>query len=213
MDKENLKKLLLSFDEADYASKIDLHMHSNESDGILEPAEIVQQALKLGKKYISIADHNTIEAYLSTNILSNDILIPAAEFDCFYNGGIIHIIGYGIDIDNKEFQGICASNQAGRKSRIYRLFKLRSPEKVIYTIKKAGGIPVLAHPRRYFSLNFDSFIKPLADMGLEGIEAYYPYKGLKSLFIFHSDAVIKEAAEKYNLIKTGGTDFHGRKLA
>ena len=46
MRKEELKNLLLSFGEEDYCKNIDLHIHSNESDGKLTPNEIVEQAQK-----------------------------------------------------------------------------------------------------------------------------------------------------------------------
>ena len=49
-------------------------------------------------------------------------------------------------------------------------------------------------------------------MGLEGIEVYYPYNGLRSIVKFHSRRTIDAIAEKYNLVKTGGSDFHGTKL-
>lgn len=46
-------------------SKIDLHIHSGFSDdGQYHPNEIVEMAKKADMKVISIADHNTSEAYL-----------------------------------------------------------------------------------------------------------------------------------------------------
>lgn len=212
MRKEELKKLLSSFSEEDYYKNVDLHIHSNASDGKLEPYEIVDQAKKKNLKYIAISDHNTIEAYLSTNILSEDIVIPAVEFDCIYKGVLIHILGYGIDIDNKEIQALYAKNKMGSTYNIYRLFKLRNPKIVIDKINKAGGLAVLAHPCCYWTINLDSFTGELSKMGLEGIEVYYPYKGLRSIVKFHSRKKISDIADKYGLIKTGGSDMHGVKL-
>ena len=122
MNKVFLKKLLLSLKEEDYPAIADFHIHSIESDGSLTPAEIIEQAEKSGKKYISIADHNTIKAYLAPNILSKDFVIPSVEFDCFYKWNIIHIMGLGIDINNKEIQKILAKSEAGRKCKICRVF-------------------------------------------------------------------------------------------
>ena len=75
MIKEDLKNLLSSFTKEDYYKNVDFHIHSNMSDGKLSPVKIVQQAKKLNKKYISISDHNTLEAYISTNVLSNKEVI------------------------------------------------------------------------------------------------------------------------------------------
>ena len=89
---------------------------------------------------------------------------------------------------------------------------LRSPSKVIELINTAGGIAVLAHPACLWTLSLDKFVKELIDMGLEGLEVYYPYNGLRGILKFHSKKEIIDIADKYNLIKTGGTDSHGTKL-
>ena len=74
-------------------------------------------------------------------------------------------------------------------------------------IATAGGIPVLAHPYLipYQSLDqLDYFIRLLSDMGLKGIEVYYskhPAEAVRQYIIL---------AEKYDLLATGGSDFHGR---
>lgn len=212
MIKEELKKLLLSFTEADYFKNVDLHIHSNESDGKMQPNEIVEQAKSQGKKYIAICDHNTIDAYLSTNILSEDIVIPAVEFDCFYKGVLIHILGYGIDIDNEEIKSLFAKTKNGKKHNFFRVFNLRNPKEVIEKINNAGGIAVLAHPACYWCLNLTSFVKELVEMGIEGLEVYYPYKGMRALVKFHSKKEVFKVAEENNLLKTGGSDSHGKKL-
>lgn len=212
MRKEELKKLLSSFGEEDYFKSVDLHIHSNESDGKLNPNEIVEQAQKKGLKYIAISDHNTIDAYLSTNILREDMIISAVEFDCLYKGVLIHILGYGIDIDNKELKSLYATSKNGCKHNIFRIFALRNPKEVIEKINKAGGIAVLAHPCCYWTFNLDEFIGSLTKLGLEGVEVYYPYNGMRSVVKFHSRNKVAYIAEKYGLIMTGGSDTHGRKL-
>ncbi|BBO76539.1 PHP-like protein [Desulfosarcina widdelii] len=76
----------------------------------------------------------------------------------------------------------------------------------IGAINTAGGIAVLAHP--YLNdLNgqdrFESFLKTLISLGLGGIEAIYPD---------HPETATSEycrLARKYDLVITGGTDFHG----
>ncbi len=212
MIKKDLKKLLLSFNQEDFYKNVDLHIHSYESDGKLSPVEIVKQAKERNLKYIAISDHNSIDAYLNTNILSEEIVIPAVEFDCFYKGTLLHVLGYGIDIDNKELKNICAKTKAGKTFNIIRLFQLRNPKIVIDIIKEAGGIAVWAHPACCWSFSLDKMTRELIEFGLDGMEVYYPYNGLRGILKFYSRNYVLELAEKYNLIKTGGTDSHGRNL-
>ena len=212
MLREELKNLLQSFTEEDFYSNTDLHIHSCESDGRLSPCEIVELAKKADKKYISICDHNSIEAYFSTNILKEEIIIPAVEFDCLHKGILIHILGYGIDIDNKDIKSLCAKSKAGRKCTLFRLFRLRNTEEVIDKIKAAGGAAVLAHPACCPCFNLESFIMSLVDLGIDGLEVYYPYKRLRGILKFHLKKSVETIADKYHLIKTGGTDTHGKKL-
>ncbi len=79
-----------------------------------------------------------------------------------------------------------------------------TPEEAVQVIRKADGIPVLAHPGWGVR---DEMIPLLVDAGLEGLEAYYPD---------HPQATIDhllEIAARYSLLVTGGTDFHGGDLA
>jgi predicted metal-dependent phosphoesterase TrpH len=79
-------------------------------------------------------------------------------------------------------------------------------EDTIKAILKAGGIPVLAHPLLLGIKENDileDMITVLTEMGLKGIEVYYP-EHTKNLIEYYS-----RLASHYNLLMTGGTDFHG----
>ena len=79
-------------------------------------------------------------------------------------------------------------------------------EDTIKAILKAGGIPVLAHPLLLGIKENDileDMIAVLTEMGLKGIEVYYP-EHTKNLIEYYS-----RLASHYNLLMTGGTDFHG----
>ena len=84
---------------------IDLHIHSNLSDGELTPREIIDRTVNNGVSVIAIADHDTIESY-NNNLFSyakdnNVKLIPAVEISTKYKGIGIHVLGYNFDINNK----------------------------------------------------------------------------------------------------------------
>lgn len=76
----------------------------------------------------------------------------------------------------------------------------------IASILNAGGIPVLAHPGLIQLPRDEMFIELiqcLRDIGLQGLEAYYPKHTKKQTQQFI------DVACQYNFIITGGTDFHG----
>ena len=79
-------------------------------------------------------------------------------------------------------------------------------DKAIEAILNAGGIPVLAHPVLLKIKNDDvleKLIIHLREMGLKGIEAYYPEQPPNLI------ARYTEMADRHGLLITGGTDFHG----
>ncbi|MFP4472830.1 MAG: PHP domain-containing protein [Candidatus Omnitrophota bacterium] len=77
----------------------------------------------------------------------------------------------------------------------------QSPREAIRVIRDAGGVAVMAHP---IVTARDELIPGFAADGLQGLEVYYPRS---------SPAVIRyyeQLADKYDLIRTGGSDAHGR---
>jgi conserved hypothetical protein TIGR00282 len=77
----------------------------------------------------------------------------------------------------------------------YRL----SPEEAVKMIVDAGGAPVLAHPGL---IDNKSLIPEIIKAGIYGIEVYHPKHKTDDIYLAHV------FAEKYNLIETGGSDFH-----
>ena len=208
---KNIKELLLSFSQADFENNIDLHIHSTFSDGKLTPVELLEDAQNKHYKFIAICDHNTVEAYKKTDVLKSDNpkIITAVEFDCWYKGVLVHMLGYGIDIHNQELLKLCAKNKKETEADIVRLLNHRHPKDVIKAIHAAGGIAVLAHPACYWAVSLDHFVKSLIRLGLDGIEVFYPYRRHRGIIKFHKASTVRAIAEKYNLIMTGGSDSHG----
>lgn len=88
---------------------IDLHVHSNASDGTLTPTEVVRLAASLSLSAIALTDHDTLagikEAQTAALLLSDSEnplrIIPGTEISAAYNKRDIHILGLFLDIDNK----------------------------------------------------------------------------------------------------------------
>lgn len=205
----NLRELFLSFNREDFYSKVNLHIHSNFSDGKEDFDKLVEQAKKLNMKYIAITDHNCVLGHKQTKYKNDEILIKGVEFDCFYKMSLLHILGYGIDVENEKINALCAKNEKEQKDDIVRLFKSRHPKKVIDAIHSAGGLAVLAHPCCCNVINLDNFVSKLKNLGLDGIETYYPYDRFRGIVKFSSRKEPYILAQKYDLIKTGGSDEHG----
>ncbi len=204
----DIKELFSTFKKEDFYNKVNLHIHSNYSDGKIDFDELILQAKKLNMKYISITDHNCVEGYKNSKYKDDPILIKGVEFDCFYRMSLLHILGYGIDIENIELNKLCAKNELEQKNDLIRLFKSRHPKKVIKAIHNAGGIAVLAHPCCCNVLFLKDFVKRLKNYGLDGIEVYYPYDRFRGIIKFSSRNYPFEIAKELNLIKTGGSDEH-----
>lgn len=85
---------------------IDLHIHTNISDGALSPKEIIDEAKKNNVNIIAIADHDTLGAYtvkLFNYAKKNNIkIINAVEISTKIDKAGIHILGYNFDLNNKE---------------------------------------------------------------------------------------------------------------
>ena len=206
---KNMQIFFNTLKEEDFQGKVDLHIHSNFSDGKLSPDELLNDAKSKGYKLIAIADHNTVEGYKQTDILESNMVVPAIEFDCWYKFVLVHILGYGIDINNPELLKLCAKNKKETEADIVRLLNHRHPKDVIKAIHNAGGLAVLAHPACYWAINLDHFVKSLISLGLDGIEVYYPYRRHRGIIKFHTAAAVKKIAQKYKLLMTGGSDSHG----
>ncbi len=99
---------------------IDLHMHTNASDGLFTPVETVDYALRLGLAAIAITDHDTVDGFKEANLLADGDhleVLPGVELSCYHKGMDVHILGYLIDYDNPEF---VKKIEAFRKERYER---------------------------------------------------------------------------------------------
>ena len=87
---------------------IDLHIHTNCSDGILSPKEVIDEAVKNKASVISIADHDTMDAYtieLENYVKEKKIkIIPAVEISTKTKKAGIHILGYNLDKNHKKLK-------------------------------------------------------------------------------------------------------------
>ena len=252
---------------------IDLHVHSNCSDGTCTPEELVDLALEAQLVAFALTDHDTVDGVARAVAAAQGKkirVIPGVELSCEYQISPgrkkeIHILGYNIDYTQPELLDTLAEAAAERDERNRKMCKnLRdagypidyeslaarfphtiltrahfarflmekgaipsidsafkkilaqdgpyfvmrkylSPENGIRLIKKAGGIPVLAHPLLYkLSVSeIRRLLTELKEYGLSGLEVLY------SRNQGNDEAFLRKLADEFHLIITGGTDFHG----
>lgn len=99
--------------------KFDLHVHTNHSDGRLNPAEMVDLAIEKGLSGIAITDHDTttgIDEAIERSLQYKDFkVIPGIEFSCIYQDEEVHILGYFIDFKSPSI------TEATRKLKLTRI--------------------------------------------------------------------------------------------
>ena len=254
---------------------IDMHTHTNYSDGDLSPQELIKLAIDKGIGTIAITDHDTIEGIKNVNrsekiILDSGIeIINGIELSAKVNRGRMHILGYGIDLNNKtlnkkmvdlkdnsinsvlsimeqikrdygirfsyeDIKELVNSNHNLGRPDLAKLCvkygyattlsdafdkylidahnKTRQSNKglqyqeCLELIANSGGIPVLAHPKslELSEKEFLILLKEMVSYGLKGIEVYHSShsKEEKNYYL--------EIANKYDLLISGGSDFHGK---
>jgi predicted metal-dependent phosphoesterase TrpH len=117
---------------------IDLHMHTNHSDGTYTTLELLKEADNANLNIISITDHQSVQAYYDIieknyfNIFKNKIIV-GSEFATSFRGYTIELLGYGLDLDIVNKWSVKYKNQ----------YKIRNKKKIIYSrlvdkVKKIG---------------------------------------------------------------------------
>lgn len=119
----------------------------------------------------------------SSNIFKNHIIQAIMDSGCIMP--IYSIVYKKIFDSNIEFKfnpGYC------------------EPEEIINQVHQAGGVAILAHPKES---DLEDVIPELIGLGIDGLEIYHP-----SVSPNYSENLLK-IAQKYELLTTGGSDFHG----
>jgi predicted metal-dependent phosphoesterase TrpH len=86
---------------------IDLHVHTNRSDGTFTPTEAVNLAAERGLDGIAITDHDTTEGLAEARKAADEAgieLLWGVEFSAEYQKQSIHVLGYFMDLDDEAFQ-------------------------------------------------------------------------------------------------------------
>jgi predicted metal-dependent phosphoesterase TrpH len=170
--------------------KFDLHVHTNYSDGINSPKEVVRQAKEVGLDGMAIADHDTVKGTKKARKTAEDvgiILIPAVEITTPF-GDILAL-------------GIEEAVEPRKKGR-------KMITDIINRIHELGGIAIAAHPYAgYWPMKF-------ADMKeIRAFDAIEIFNALSSLnFGIEANIKAMELANRLKKPGTAGSDAHSLDL-
>src|SRR2546423_11480027 len=79
---------------------IDLHVHTNHSDGTFTPREVLTRGRDLGLDAVAITDHDTTTALAEAIAAGAELgveVVPGIEFSTVYGGEGVHVLCYHLD--------------------------------------------------------------------------------------------------------------------
>ena len=132
---------------------IDLHTHSNRSDGALSPGELVQRAAAAGVEVLALTDHDTtagLDAAADVARVAGIRLVPGVEVSASWRAQSIHVLGLWVDPASSQFQERLLSQAERRRHRMRsmcaRLTKLGLPgDELQAAVDAQPGLPTRAH--------------------------------------------------------------------
>lgn len=183
---------------------VDLHLHTLASDGRLSPTQLVDYIASKGVKVAAISDHDTTngiaEAMNAAAAHPGLEIIPAIELSTDIPGDEIHMLGYFLQYEDEEFQGILRRFRDGRVDRgrmiVEKLAALGKPvdwERV----QEIAGDGSVGRPHIALAMVEAGYFK-------EPKEAFYEYLGRNGLAYAEREKMTPEEGVEM-LSKVGGT--------
>lgn len=118
--------------QAKMSLKVDLHCHSQASDGSLSYQALIERAIEQGVDLLAITDHDTTTVHPRAAEFAKNLpiqIIPAVEISAITDNQELHIVALGIDINHQPLQQLLEQN---RQSRYIRATK------ILEKLQKAG---------------------------------------------------------------------------
>jgi predicted metal-dependent phosphoesterase TrpH len=106
--------------------KVDLHIHTTASDGVLTPEEVVETAIDKGLFAIAITDHDTVEGINAALTAAQDSdleVIPGVELSAEQDSSEVHILGYYFDHGSSALQEKLVVLRQARKERAWNMVR------------------------------------------------------------------------------------------
>ena len=132
----------------------DLHLHSHHSDGVLEPAALVELCAARGVSLLALTDHDTVEGCAAAQaacLVHGLRAVTGVEISCEWSGQTLHVIGLGFNADDAALAGLLADIRQRRSTRIAEMGerlerKGRLPGRALAAAVLAGAaVPTRLH--------------------------------------------------------------------
>ena len=105
---------------------IDLHTHSNRSDGTDTPKQLVQAASKAGVSTIALCDHDTMDGVEQAQEAGLELgvqVLRGLEMSTCVSGYTVHLLGYGARPDDAGLARALSQVRADRATRLPRIIE------------------------------------------------------------------------------------------
>lgn len=131
------------------AGGADLHLHSTASDGALAPEEVVRRAAQAGLEIIALSDHDSVAGVAPAAAEGARLgveVIPACELSVRGPAGELHLLAYGVPIDDPELAAFLAGARSARQERaatmVAQLRRCGVAIELAAVEAAAGGAPI-----------------------------------------------------------------------
>jgi hypothetical protein len=101
--------------------RIDLHTHSDRSDGTTSPTEVVRAARRCGLDVVALTDHDTAEGWAEAGRAAREagiVMVPGMEISCKNAGRALHLLAYLPDPAYPPLREALDAVLAGRDQRV-----------------------------------------------------------------------------------------------
>lgn len=154
--------------------KFDLHMHSSYSgDGEFTPKQLIEKAQKAQLDAVALSDHDTVlgvKEMMEEGEKAHIQVIPAIECSTIFQGYDVHLLGYGIDLNEPYFQTLAAHIQQLMSEALHeRVVKLE--KKYHVKIDEAKCIEEAKGKNPYFNI-INSMLNDPANAHIEDFRPY-----------------------------------------
>ncbi len=126
--------------------RIDLHAHSNCSDGTLTPAELIEAAKAAQLDVVALTDHDTVRGWsvaASAAAAACITLVPGVELSCRWYGVEpaiqLHLLAYYVDPDDADLTAEMSRVREGRQRRAERIVAQMRADGVDVTFEEVLG--------------------------------------------------------------------------
>ncbi|PID66790.1 MAG: phosphatase [Gammaproteobacteria bacterium] len=107
-------------------NRIDLHTHSNASDGVLSAKELLERAVNNNIDLLAITDHDTVSGYRSVQARAGQLginLITGVELSTVWSGLGVHIVGLNFDPNHQAITTLLDNQRTARKKRCEQILQ------------------------------------------------------------------------------------------